>query len=88
MARPCPAPAIPQWKAQQSKETAKAKGSKARFKQIKYQDLGEWQAARDKKFPNNAGAGHTFSKTNKLNLVSARDRPRGMSGTKPDKAGR
>ena len=65
----CPrlAPAIPQWKAQQSKESAKAKGSKARFKQIKYQDLGEWQAARDKKFPNNAGAGHTFSKTNKLN---------------------
>ena len=73
-----------QWKAQQSKESAKAKGSKAKFKQIKYQDLGEWQAARDKKFPNNAGAGHTFSKTNKLNLVPARLRPRGMSGPKPN----
>ena len=73
-----------QWKEQQAKAAKKNADTKAKYKQIKYQDLGQWQAARDKKFPNNAGAGHTFSKTNKLNLASARDRPRGMAGPKPN----
>ena len=69
-----------QWKEQQTKAAKKNADTKAKYKQIKYQDLGEWQKQRDAKYPNKPGAGHTFSKVNKLNLAPASSKPRSAWG--------